>query len=66
MRQAQDFVPVIVGTDIVEDKGDEVIRIAHFKNFHGKPEHDVREVCKSYYPTKVSLMSRRTRKVLCD
>lgn len=50
IRKAQDFVPVIVGTDIVEDHGDTVIRVAHFKNFHGKSEHSVREVCKSYYP----------------
>ena len=53
VRQAQDFVPVITKTDIVEDKGLEVTRIAHFKGVDGKAGHTVREVCKSYYPTKV-------------
>lgn len=47
VRRAQDFVPVISATDVLEDKGDEVVRVAHFA--HGK----VKEVCKSYYPTKV-------------
>lgn len=53
VRKAQDFVPVITATDVVEDKGDEVVRVAHFKEFHGQPPHEVREVCKSFYPTKV-------------
>jgi len=56
VRKAQDFVPVITATDVVEDKGDEVVRVAHFKEFHGQPPHEVREVCRSYYPTKVCSM----------
>lgn len=48
IRRAQDFVPIITGCDVLEDKGEEVTRIAHFSN--GK---DVKEVCKSYWPTKV-------------
>ena len=53
IRKAQDFVPIIEKTDIVEDKGTEVTRIAHFKPSNGKDAHEVKEVCKSYYPTKV-------------
>ncbi|GAB7358026.1 hypothetical protein MBLNU230_g0191t1 [Neophaeotheca triangularis] len=53
VRRAQDFVPVITGTDVVEDKGDEVVRVAHFKAMHGQPEREVREVCRSFWPTKV-------------
>lgn len=53
VRQAEKFVPVISKTDVIEDKGDEVTREAHFKPMHGQPAKTVREVCKSYYPTKV-------------
>lgn len=56
VRRAQDFVPVITGTDVVEDKGDEVVRVAHFKAMHGQPEREVREVCRSFWPTKVSIL----------
>lgn len=48
IRRAQDFVGAIKGTDVVDDKEDEVVRIAHFAD-----GHDVKEVCKSYWPTKV-------------
>ncbi|KAK3113825.1 hypothetical protein LTR53_008497 [Teratosphaeriaceae sp. CCFEE 6253] len=53
IRHAQDFVPVIEGTDIVEDKGDEVTRIAHFRTMGEDAAHSEKEVCKSYYPTRV-------------
>lgn len=53
IRKAQDFVPVISGTDVIEEKDNEVVRVAHFKPAHGQPAKEVREVCKSYYPTKV-------------
>lgn len=49
IRKAQDFVPVIVSTDVLEDGETEVKRVAHFKS-----GQNVEEVCKSYYPTKVS------------
>ncbi|KAK6440847.1 hypothetical protein LTR95_002928 [Oleoguttula sp. CCFEE 5521] len=52
IRKAQDFVPIITATDIVSDEGDEVVRIAHFSD-RGDGEKEVREVCKSYWPTKV-------------
>ena len=54
IRRAYDFVPVIDACDVIEDKGDEVIREAHFKDFGGMKPHTVREVCKSYYPCRVS------------
>jgi hypothetical protein len=51
---AEDFVPIIEKTDVIEDdKEDEVVRVAHFIEAHGQPAHSVREVCRSYYPTKV-------------
>ncbi|RMY89412.1 hypothetical protein D0862_10215 [Hortaea werneckii] len=53
IRKAQDFVPVIEGTDVLEEKENEVTRVAHFKGTEGKPGHHVKEICKSYYPTKV-------------
>jgi hypothetical protein len=39
--------------DVIEDKEDEVVRMAHFIEAHGQPAHSVREFCRSYYPTKV-------------
>lgn len=59
IRKAQDFVPVIEGTDVLEEKENEVTRVAHFKGAEGKPGHQVKEICKSYYPTKVSWSSDR-------
>ncbi|KAF2716639.1 DUF1857-domain-containing protein [Polychaeton citri CBS 116435] len=53
IRKAQDFVPVIYATDVIEEKDNEVVRDAHFGQFHDMPPQTVREVCKSYYPTKV-------------
>jgi hypothetical protein len=53
IRRAQDFVPPIEGCDVVEEKDNEVVREAHFKAFMGNPPKTVREVCKSYYPSKV-------------
>lgn len=47
IRRAQDFVPIISACEVLEDKGDEVTRVATF------PDTTVKEVCKSYYPTKV-------------
>ncbi|KAK5707995.1 hypothetical protein LTR97_000535 [Elasticomyces elasticus] len=53
IRHAQDFVPVITGTDVLEDKGNEVTRVAHFKQMGDNLPHSEKEVCKSYYPTRV-------------
>jgi hypothetical protein len=47
-------VPIIEKTDVIEDdREDEVVRVAHFIEAHGQSAHSVREVCRSYYPTKV-------------
>jgi len=54
IRKAQDFVPIITGCDVLKEKEDEVVREAHFKERDGIPAHSVKEVCKSYYPAKVS------------
>lgn len=54
IRKAQDFVPVIESCEVLEEKENEVVREAHFKAAGGKPAHSVKEVCKSFYPTKVS------------
>ena len=54
IRRAQDFVPVIKSCDVIEDRENEVVREAHFSEALGMPAHTVREVCKSYYPTKES------------
>nr|XP_023873299.1 uncharacterized protein LOC111985883 [Quercus suber]POE84783.1 hypothetical protein CFP56_79001 [Quercus suber] len=53
IRTPQDFLPMIVGTDVVSESETEVVRIAHFKGEDGKPGREMKEVCKSYYPTKV-------------
>ncbi|KAK5173733.1 uncharacterized protein LTR77_002414 [Saxophila tyrrhenica] len=53
IRKAQDFVPIIDGCDVLEEKHTEVVREAHFMEFNGNPPKSVKEVCKSYYPTKV-------------
>jgi len=53
IRQAQDFVPVIEATDVLEEKEGEVTRVAHFKGMHGQPPREVKEVCRWFYPTKV-------------
>ena len=58
IRKAQDFVPVIDSTDVLEEKENQVIRVAHFNGQNGNTGHDVREVCDSYYPTKVRLRSQ--------
>lgn len=57
VRRAQDFVPVIEGCDVIEDKGNEVVRVAHFKAMGDRPAMKVQETCRSYYPTKVRLMA---------
>ena len=45
---------IIEKMDVIEgDKQDEVVRVAHFIAAHSQPAHSVREVCRSYYPTKV-------------
>jgi hypothetical protein len=55
IRRAQDFVPMIVGCTVLEEKedGNEVVREARFRGSDGEPERSVREVCRSYRPTKV-------------
>lgn len=53
IRKAQDFVPVIEATDVVEEKGDEVTRVAHFKSMHGQPPREVKEICRSFWPCRV-------------
>lgn len=56
IRRAQDFVPVITGCDVLEEKDNVVVREAHFKPQEGNESHSVKEVCKSYYPTKVDFI----------
>jgi hypothetical protein len=47
-------VPIIEKTDVIEDhKENEVVRVAHFIAQEHSPAHEVKEICKSYYPTKV-------------
>jgi hypothetical protein len=47
-------VPIIEKTEVIEDdKENEVVRVAHFIEQPHQPAHSVKEVCKSYYPTKV-------------
>ncbi|EGP87125.1 uncharacterized protein MYCGRDRAFT_42989 [Zymoseptoria tritici IPO323] len=53
IRKAQDFVPIITGCDVLEESENEVTREAHFKERPGYPAHSVKEVCKSYFPTRV-------------
>jgi len=53
IRRAQDFVPVIQACDVLEDKDNVVVREAHFIKGDGIPAGKVKEVCKSYYPTRV-------------
>ncbi|TKA58204.1 hypothetical protein B0A55_11102 [Friedmanniomyces simplex] len=55
IRHAQDFVPVIEGTDVIEEKdaGREVTRVAHFKAMGERPARSEREVCRSFAPTRV-------------
>ncbi|KAM3419193.1 hypothetical protein BST61_g5137 [Cercospora zeina] len=53
IREAQRFVPIIVSCEVVEEQENEVVRVAAFKDREGIPAHEVREVCKSYYPAKV-------------
>ncbi|KAK3706095.1 hypothetical protein LTR37_012922 [Vermiconidia calcicola] len=53
IRRAQDFVPVISECEVLEEKDNEVLRVAHFVDKDGKPTHTVKEKCISYYPTKV-------------
>ena len=60
IRHAEDFVPIIEKTDVIEDhKENEVVRVAHFIAQEHSPAHEVKEICKSYYPTKVRMPSRR-------
>ena len=44
IRKAQDFVPVIEKTEVLEDKGDEVTRIAYFSALNGHEPHAEKEV----------------------
>ncbi|KAF2207455.1 hypothetical protein CERZMDRAFT_51178 [Cercospora zeae-maydis SCOH1-5] len=53
IRKAQRFVPIIVSCEVVEETENEVVRVASFKDREEIPAHEVREVCKSYYPAKV-------------
>lgn len=58
IRKAQDFVPVIESCDVLEEKENEVVREAHFKEAMGRPAHSVKEVCRWFYPTKVRSVNR--------
>ncbi len=49
VRSPQDYLPVLKGCDVLEERENEVVRDAHFSD-----GHTVREVCKSYYPSKVT------------
>ncbi|KAK3669675.1 hypothetical protein LTR78_010427 [Recurvomyces mirabilis] len=53
IRNAQDFVPVIDKTEVVEDKDGVVTRITYYDTKEDQPGHTVKEVCKEYHPTKV-------------
>lgn len=63
IREAQRFVPIITSCKVIEEKEDEVVRIAAFKDREGIPAHEVREVCKSYYPAKVSNLEKHRLRV---
>lgn len=53
-------MPIIEKTDVIEDhKENEVVRVAHFIAQEHSPAHEVKEICKSYYPTKVRVINRR-------
>ena len=56
IRRAQDFVPPIEGCDVLEEYDNVVVRQAHFKHTPGMNTGAsvVKEVCKSYEPTRVS------------
>ena len=54
IRRAQDFVPVITGTEVLEEKDNEVTRVAFFTSWAGRPASEVKEICRSFPPTKVS------------
>lgn len=56
IREAQRFVPIITSCKVIEEKENEVVRVAAFKDRVGIPAHEVREVCKSYYPAKVDFI----------
>jgi hypothetical protein len=59
IRHAEDFVPIIEKTEVIEDdKENEVVRVAHFIEQPHQPAHSVREICKSYYPTKVGIQPK--------
>ena len=50
-------MPIIEKTDVIEDhKENEVVRVAHFVAQEHSPAHEVKEICKSYYPTKVRML----------
>jgi Domain of unknown function (DUF1857) len=55
IRRAQDFVPVITECKVIEEKGNEVVREARFSvdGIPGQSAKTIREVCRSYEPTKV-------------
>jgi hypothetical protein len=55
IRRAQDFVPVISECKVLEEKDNVVIREAKFAagGVPGQSGKTIREVCKSYEPTKV-------------
>jgi hypothetical protein len=53
IRHAEEFVPVIERTEVLEENGNEVVRVAHFAGRDGGKGHEIREVCRSYWPTKV-------------
>lgn len=55
IRTAQDFVPIISGTNVLEDNVNEVVREVDFRERDGIPAHSVKEICKSYPPTVRSL-----------
>jgi hypothetical protein len=55
IRRAEDFVPVIEKTDVLEDGPEEVVRMAHFKAMGNRPPGAMKEICRSYYPTKVMM-----------
>ena len=65
VRRAQDFVPVISGSKILEEHDNVVIREAYFNKegevVPGQEGKTIKETCKLFEPTKVCEMSSINR-----
>lgn len=54
-KHPEAFVPVIERTEVISESENELIRMVYFKGKDGQPGEQVKEVCNSYYPTRVRL-----------